>query len=231
MTGFAEYNHGKPCIHVGPGAEFDISGVFPGFRVSLWQTILSIQEADVIKDILKESETRMRAAIQNLDDDLSGIRTGRASPALVERLPIEYYGTPTPLMQLASISVPEPRSLLIKPFDPTSIKNVEKAILASDLGLTPNNDGKQIRLNLPALTEERRRELVKIVHGRLEECRIAVRNVRRDLHNDLRDFEKEKLISEDDLKRGEDELQKITDRMVEEINEHGQRKEKEIMEV
>jgi ribosome recycling factor len=185
----------------------------------------------VIKDILKEAETRMHAAIQSLNDDLSGIRTGRASPALVERLSVEYYGTPTPLIQLASISVPEPRSLLIKPFDPSSIKSVEKAILASDLGLTPNNDGKQIRLNLPALTEERRRELVKIVHGRLEESRIAVRNIRRDLHNDMRDFEKEKLISEDDLKRGEEELQKITDRKVEEINEHGQRKEQEIMEV
>ena len=185
----------------------------------------------MIKDILKEAETRMHAAIQSLDDDLSGIRTGRATPALVEKLPVEYYGTPTPLMQLASISVPEPRSLLIKPFDPSSVKNVEKAILASDLGLTPNNDGKQIRLNLPALTEERRRELVKIVHNRLEECRIAVRNIRRDLHNDMRDFEKEKLISEDDLKRGEDDLQKITDRKVEEINEHGQRKEQEIMEV
>jgi ribosome recycling factor len=185
----------------------------------------------VIKDILKEAETRMRAAIQNLDDDLAGIRTGRATPALVEKLPIEYYGTPTPLMQLASISVPEPRSLLIKPFDPASLKNVERAILASDLGLTPSNDGKQIRLNLPALTEERRRELVKVVHNRLEDCRIAVRNIRRDLHNDMRDIEKEKLISEDDLKRGEEELQKITDRNIEEINKHGQHKEQEIMEV
>jgi ribosome recycling factor len=185
----------------------------------------------VIKDILKEAETRMRAAIQNLDDDLAGIRTGRATPALVEKLPIEYYGTPTPLMQLASISVPEPRSLLIKPFDPASLKNVERAILASDLGLTPSNDGKQIRLNLPALTEERRRELVKVVHNRLEDCRIAVRNIRRDLHNDMRDIEKEKLISEDDLKRGEEELQKITDRNIEEINKHGLHKEQEIMEV
>jgi ribosome recycling factor len=185
----------------------------------------------VIKDILKEAETRMRAAIQNLDDDLAGIRTGRATPALVEKLPIEYYGTPTPLMQLASISVPEPRSLLIKPFDPASLKNVERAILASDLGLTPSNDGKQIRLNLPALTEERRRELVKVVHNRLEDCRIAVRNIRRDLHNDMRDIEKEKLISEDDLKRGEEELQKITDHNIEEINKHGLHKEQEIMEV
>lgn len=185
----------------------------------------------MVKDILKEAEIRMHASIQNLVDDLAGIRTGRATPALVEKLLVEYYGTPTPLMQMASISVPEPRSLLIKPFDPSSLKNIERAILASDLGLTPNNDGKQVRLNLPALTEERRRDLVKVVHGRLEDCRIAVRNIRRDLHNDMREFEKEKLISEDDLKRGEDELQKITDRNIEEINKHGQHKEQEIMEV
>ena len=185
----------------------------------------------MIKDLLKEAEMRMHAAIQSLDDDLAGIRTGRATPALVEKLLIEYYGAPTPLMQLASISVPEPRSLLIKPFDPSSLKGVEKAILASDLGLTPNNDGKQIRLSLPALTEERRHELVKVVHNRLEECRIAVRNVRRDVHNDMREFEKEKLISEDDLKRGEEDLQKVTDHNIEEINKHGQHKELEIMEV
>jgi ribosome recycling factor len=185
----------------------------------------------VIKDLLKEADTRMHAAIQNLDDDLSGIRTGRATPALVEKLQVEYFGAPTPLVQLASISVPEPRSLLIKPFDPTSLKNVERAILVSELGLTPNNDGKQIRLNLPALTEDRRRELVKVVHTRLEECRISVRNTRRDLHNDMRELEKEKLVSEDDLKRGEDELQKITDRHIEEINKHGLKKEQEIMEV
>jgi ribosome recycling factor len=184
-----------------------------------------------VLDILKEAETRMRSAIQNLVDDLAGIRTGRATPALVERLPVEYYGAPTPLQQLASISVPEPRSLLIKPFDPSSLKNIERSILASDLGLTPNNDGKQVRLNLPSLTEERRRELVKVVHNRLEECRIAVRNVRRDLHNDMREYEKEKMISEDDLERGEEELQKITDRYIEDINKHGQKKEQEIMEV
>jgi ribosome recycling factor len=191
----------------------------------------SSREADVIKDLLKEAETRMHAAIQSLDDDLAGIRTGRATPALVEKLPIEYYGAPTPLMQLASISVPEPRSLLIKPFDPTSLKGIERSILASDLGITPNNDGKQIRLSLPPLTEERRRELVKVVHGRLEESRIAVRNVRRDVLKDMRDFEKEKLISKDDLERGEDDLQKVTDHHIEEINKHGQHKEQEIMEV
>ncbi len=185
----------------------------------------------MIKEIMKEAETKMQSAIQNLDDDLAGIRTGRASPALVERLPVEYYGTPTPLMQLASISVPEPRSLLIKPFDPTSLKGIERAIQVSDLGLTPNNDGKQIRLNLPALTEERRHELVKVVHHRLEESRVAVRNVRRDLHNEVREYEKEKLISKDDLVRGEEELQKVTDRFIEEINKHGVKKEHEIMEV
>jgi ribosome recycling factor len=185
----------------------------------------------MIKDILKDAEIRMRAAVQNLEDALATIRTGRASPALVEKLPIDYYGTPTPLIQLASINVPEPRSLLIKPFDPTTLKTIERTIQASDLGLTPNNDGKQIRLNLPALTEERRHELVKIVHTRLEDCRVAVRNVRRDLHNDMRDFEKEKLISEDDLIRGEEDLQKITDKYIEEIAKVGEKKEQEIMEV
>ncbi len=185
----------------------------------------------MIKDILKDAETRMRAAIQKLEDDLSGIRTGRASPALVEKLPVDYYGTPTPLIQLAAISVPEPRGLLIRPFDLATVKTIERAILASDLGLTPNNDGKQIRLNLPPLTEERRRELVKVVHARLEDGRVAVRNIRRDQINNLREFEREKLISEDDLERGEEELQKVTDRFIEDISKIGHRKEAEIMEV
>jgi ribosome recycling factor len=185
----------------------------------------------VIKDILTSAETRMRSAIQVLHDDLAAIRTGRASPALVEKLPIEYYGTPTPLMQLASIGVPEPRTITIKPFDPTTLKVIEKAIQTSDLGLNPNNDGKVIHLNLPPLNEERRRELVKHVHHRLEESRIAVRNVRRDSLNDMRDFEKEKLITEDDLEGGEEELQKLTDRFIEEIAQHGKNKENEIMEV
>lgn len=192
---------------------------------------MKIKEDEVIKDILKDAETRMQGAIHALSDDLGGIRTGRATPALVEKLPVEYYGAPTPLMQLASISVPEPRSLMIKPFDPTTMKSIERAILSSELGLNPNNDGKAIHLNLPPLTEERRRDLVKHVHARLEEARVAVRNIRRDLHNDMRDFEKEKLISEDELERGENELQKLTDRYVEEVNKHGQAKEKEIMEV
>jgi len=173
----------------------------------------------------------MRSAIQVLHDDLAAIRTGRASPALVEKLPVEYYGTPTPLLQLASIGVPEPRTIMIKPFDATTLKAIEKAIQASELGLNPNNDGKVIHLNLPPLTEDRRRDLVKHVNHRLEESRIAIRNIRRDSHNDMRDFEKEKLISEDDLERGEAELQKLTDKFIEEIAGLGKNKEAEIMEV
>ena len=185
----------------------------------------------MIKDILKETDARMQLAIVSLEEDLSGIRTGRASPALIERLPVDYFGAPTPLLQLASISVPEPRSLLIRPFDPTTVRTIEKAILASDLGLTPSNDGKSIRLNLPPLTEERRRDLVKLVNNRLEDARIAIRNIRRDQLSDMRDFEKEKLISKDDLERGEEELQKVTDRFIETIRQTGLSKEQEIMEV
>ncbi len=185
----------------------------------------------MLKEVYKETETRMKGAIQALEEDLSGIRTGRASPALMERLQVEYYGTPTPLIQLASISVPEPRQLLIRPFEASTIKTIERAILASDLGLTPNNDGKSIRLNLPPLTEERRRDLVKVVHARTEEARVAARNVRRDSIRDLKEFEQEKMISEDDLEKGEAELQKITDRYIEMMNAVGAHKEKEIMEV
>jgi ribosome recycling factor len=185
----------------------------------------------MLKEIFKDAESRMKGAIQSLEDDLSGIRTGRASPALVERLMVEYYGTLTPLVQLASINVPEPRSLMIRPFDASSLKAIERAIRTSDLGLTPNNDGKAIRLNLPPLTEERRRDLVKLVHHRLEDARVAVRNVRRDSIKDLREYEQEKLISKDDRERGEEEIQKLTDKYVAEVNNVGERKETEILEV
>lgn len=185
----------------------------------------------MIKETVKEAEHHMKGAIQSLEEDLTGIRTGRATPALVERLSVDYFGMPTHLMQLASISIPEARSILIKPFDQTSLKAIEKSILASELGLTPNNDGKSIRLILPPLNEERRRELVKVVHNRLEESRVAVRNIRRDIIKDLKEFEKEKMISEDELKDGEEEIQKLTDRMISEIDSVGTRKEKEIMEV
>src|SRR4030065_103470 len=185
----------------------------------------------MLKEAHIEAEERMKGAVEALEEDLGGIRTGRASPALVEKLPVEYYGMPTPLMQLATISVPESRMLLIRPFDATSLRNIERAIQASDLGLTPNNDGKVIRLNLPPLTEERRHDLVKLVHNRLQEARVAVRNLRGVGIKDLREFEHEKLISEDDLEEGEDILQKLTDKYIELVNEVGIRKEKEIMEV
>lgn len=185
----------------------------------------------MLKDIYKDAEGRMKGAVLALEEDLSGIRTGRASPALVERLQVEYYGMPTPLVQLASINVPEPRQIMIRPFDAGSLKAIERAIQSSDLGLNPNNDGKAIRLNLPPLTEERRRDLVKVVHNRVEEARVAVRNVRRDINKEMREYEEEKMISEDDRERGEDELQKITDRYIDLVNQVGERKEAEIMEV
>ncbi|RMF42565.1 MAG: ribosome recycling factor [Anaerolineae bacterium] len=185
----------------------------------------------MLNDVYKEAKTRMKGALKALEEDLAGIRTGRATPALVERIPVEYYGALTPLQQLASISVPEPRSLLIRPFDRSTLKAIEKAILASDLGVTPNNDGKNIRLNLPPLTEERRRELGRLVNHRVEEARVAIRNVRRDLMKDLREFEHEKMISEDDRKRGEAELQKLTDEYIKEVEQIGERKQEEIMEI
>jgi len=185
----------------------------------------------MIKDILKDAESRMHQSTSVLQEDLGGIRTGRANPALIEKLHVEYYGTETPLLQLASISVPEPRALLIKPFDPTTLKGIEKAIQASDLGLNPNNDGRQIRLNLPPLNEERRHELVRHVHHRLEEARIAIRNIRRDALKDMKDAENEKLATEDEHRRGEEDLQKLTDRLMQEVERLGQAKEQEILEV
>lgn len=185
----------------------------------------------MVNEALADGDARMKGAVRALEEDLAAIRTGRASPALIERLAVDYYGTPTPLMQLATISAPEPRLLTVRPFDPGSLKTIERAIQASDLGLTPGNDGKLIRLSIPPLTEERRHELVRIVNHRVEVARVSVRNVRRDVLNDLREFEREKLISEDDLHRGESELQKLTDRFIEQVNGIGKRKETEVLEV
>jgi ribosome recycling factor len=185
----------------------------------------------MIKDLLHEAEDKMKRAIEALDADLRTIRTGRATPALVERVMVEYYGTPTPLEQLATISAPEPQLLTIRPYDPASLKDIERAILASELGLTPNNDGKLIRLVIPRLTQERRVELVKIVHRRVEEARVSTRNIRREAMNDLKDFEKDKLVSEDEADRGRDDLQELTDRYIKKVDESGARKEKEIAEV
>ncbi len=185
----------------------------------------------MIKEVMAEVEDRMKKSVEALQIDLKGIRTGRASPALVERVRVDYYGTPTNLVELASISAPEPQLLTIRPWDASALKDIERAILASDLGLTPSNDGKIIRLTIPALTEERRRELTKLVLKRVEEARVAVRNCRRDGLDDLRDLEKEKLITEDDFYTGKEELQKLTDKYIESVEKVGQAKEQEILEI
>lgn len=185
----------------------------------------------MIDEVLDEVRQRMEKSVEVLQDDLLGIRTGRASPSLVERLPVEYYGAMTPLNQMASIAAPEPRLLVIRPWDPSALTDIERALLKSDLGLTPMNDGKLIRLNIPRLTEERRRELVRIVARRVEEARVAIRNLRRDALQDLKDFEKEKMISEDDFYRGKDSVQELTNEFIAKIDEIGQRKEEEVMEI
>ena len=185
----------------------------------------------MINDVLKDAESRMKGAIHSLEEDISGIRTGRAAPALVDKLLVEYYGTPTPLYQMATITAPEPLLLMIKPFDKTSLKEIEKAIRVSDLGLNPNNDGTIIRLSLPPLTQERRKDLVKVMHNRLEEARVAVRNIRRGAIDDLREMEKESIVSEDDSHKGQDDVQKLTDKYIEQIETIGKRKEQEIMAV
>lgn len=185
----------------------------------------------MIADTLKEAEIRMSKAVEALREDLKAIRTGRASPALVERLRVNYYDTPTPLNQLAAISAPEPRLLVIRPWDPSVLAEIEKAILKSDLGLTPSNDGTLIRLPIPRLTEERRRELSKVVGRRVEEGHIAIRNIRRDVQEDLRSFEKEKLITEDELEKGREKLQELHDKYIAQMDELGKAKQQEIMEV
>jgi ribosome recycling factor len=180
---------------------------------------------------LSDGTHKMEQAVGHLKEDLATIRTGRAAPAVLNRVMVEYYGTPVPLNQLAGISVPEPRLLQIQPFDRNSIGAIERAIQQSDLGITPSNDGAVIRLSFPPLTEERRRELVKQVHHRSEEGRVAVRNVRRHAKDELEKLEREGSISEDEQNRAEKELQKLTDRFVAEIDEIQSHKEQELMEV
>ncbi len=184
----------------------------------------------MIKDVLEDARERMEKTIDALQNDLRTIRTGRASPALVERLTVEYYGMPTPLNQLAGVTVPEPRLLMIRPWDRNTLGLIEKAILKSDLGMTPNNDGQVIRLIVPQLTEERRRDLNKQVTRRVEEARVSARNIRRDAIEMLRDAEKEKLIDEDDLHRGQDQVQELTDKFIKQVDEVGKAKEAEILE-
>jgi ribosome recycling factor len=185
----------------------------------------------MIKDLLGETEGHMREAVQAMERDLRAIRTGRASPALIEQVMVNYYDTPTPLRQLAVISAPEPQLLVVRPYDPTSLAEIERAILKSELGLTPSNDGKIIRLPIPRLTEERRQELAKLVRQRVEEGKVSLRNIRRSTLDDMRDFEKEKLVSEDDFYRGKEELQDITDRYAKQMDEVSERKQQEILEV
>jgi ribosome recycling factor len=185
----------------------------------------------MIDDVLKEAEARMKKSLEALHRELGTIRTGRASPALIERLTVEYYGTPTPLNQLAGINAPEPRLLQVTPWDKNSLGAIEKAIQKSELGFNPTNDGKVIRIAVPALTQERRRELTKLVKHHVEEARVALRNIRRDALGDLKDLENEKMISEDDHKRGTERVQHLTDRYIREAEEIGAAKESEVMEV
>lgn len=188
-------------------------------------------EVHMIDDVKNDAESKMKKTIDALKRDLMTIRTGRASPALIEPLKVDYYGAATPLQQIAAIAAPEPRLLTIKPFDPASLSAIEKAILKSDLGLTPSNDGKIIRLSIPQLTEERRRELTKVVHKHAEEAHVALRNIRRDSLKDLEDLEKEKLISEDQHFKGKEQLQQLTDRYIAQVDETAKKKQAEIMEV
>lgn len=185
----------------------------------------------MVADIFSDAERRMSKAVEALKQDLATIRTGRANPALVERIQVEYYGAATPINQLATISVPDARQLVIQPWDRKILTDIEKAIQRSDLGINPNNDGQVIRLVIPPMSEERRRDMVKMLHRKLDEHKVAVRNIRRDAHDKLRDREKKKEISEDELKRNTEKLQKLTDRYIEEMEKVGKAKELEILEV
>jgi len=184
-----------------------------------------------VDSALKAATEKMDKAIAVLKDELAGVRTGRATPVLLQRVVVDYYGTPVPIQQLASFSVPEPRTLVISPFDRNAIASMEKAIMTSDLGITPGNDGTVIRLSFPPLTEERRKELIKLVHHRGEEGRVAVRNIRRHSKEELEKLEREGGISEDDLVRSEKELQKLTDKHISDIDEVVAHKDAELKEI
>jgi ribosome recycling factor len=188
-------------------------------------------EVTVIDDIKQDAEHRMQGALEALQRELTSIRTGRASPALVDRLQVDYYGAATPLNQLASISAPEPRMLLIQPWDRGSMGAIEKAIQKSELGLTPNNDGQIIRLAIPQLTEDRRKSLVKMTRTKVEDGKIAIRNVRRDAVDQVKELMKEKMIGEDDERRAHQDIDAVTKRFTEEADQIGSSKEAEILEV
>jgi len=185
----------------------------------------------MVAEIFDDAERRMKKAVEALKQDLAAIRTGRASSALVERINVDYYGAPTPINQVCQISVPEARLIVIQPYERKLLTDIEKAIQRSDLGINPNNDGQVIRLNIPSLSEERRRDMVKTLHKKLDEHKVAIRNIRRDIQDKLQDREKKKEISEDELKRSKDRLQKLTDRYIDEMDKVGKSKELEILEV
>lgn len=183
------------------------------------------------QNLERETRDHMDKSIEMLRRELGTIRTGRANPALIEHLTVEYYGAPTPLQQLASISSPDARQLVIQPYDRGAVGSIDKAIRASDLGLNPTNEGTLLRITIPPLTEERRRDLVKAVHKRVEETKVAIRNVRRDTLDRLKRMKKDKEISEDDEKRAQEQLQKLTDRYIQEADGIGHAKEQEMLEV
>ena len=184
-----------------------------------------------IEDFLADAKRRMDKSIESTHHEFNSIRTGRASPALLDRITIDYYGTPTPLKSLASISAPEPRLLVVQPFDPGAIKNIERAVQESDLGLTPSNDGKVVRLPIPQLTEERRKDLVKVVRRVAEDGKVAIRNVRRDVMQHLKDLVVKGEVGDDEERRAEQQVQKITDEHTKSIDDLLKVKEAEIMEV
>ena len=184
-----------------------------------------------VQSALDDADRKMKSALSVFRDELSAIRTGRATPALMSRITFDYYGTQQPIKDMASMSVPEPRLLVIQPFDKNAIGAMERAIQSSDLGITPSNDGNVIRLTFPPLTEERRKDLIKVVHQRAEEAGVAVRNVRRHSKDEMERLERDHTISEDDLRRGEKELQRLTDQYVAEVDEASAHKERELLEV
>ncbi len=185
----------------------------------------------MVDEIFEDLKERMAKSVEALKREYSRLRTGRASVSLLDGIRVSYYDTPTPLNQMASLAVPEPRLIVVQPWDKTALGDIEKAILKSELGLTPMNDGKVIRIAIPSLTEERRKELVKVVRKMAEENKVAIRNIRRDANEMLKDLKKEKEITEDDLYRSQEEVQKITDQFISQVDEVCTAKEKEILEI
>ena len=185
----------------------------------------------MVNETIQEHVDKMKKSIELMRKDYAGLRAGRANPSILDKIQVEYYGTPTPLVQMANIAAPEPRLLTIQPWDKTSISAIEKAILKSDLGLNPSNDGTVIRIIIPQLTQDRRKELVKVVHKKAEDTRVSVRNIRRDCNDKIKALEKNKSVTEDESKKGQDEIQKLTDKYIKEIDHIMDVKEKEIMEV